>query len=99
MKFDIEFTDLHKKGHVEATLITFKVADEKIKIEVPSVRYTIQFPTEKIILRKMVNWGEWFPEVLYPHIPDDIIKRCINEIEKFEKEKIPQHEIENFYHY
>ena len=91
MKFDIEFTDLKKKGHVEATLITFKVADAKIQSEVPTVRYIIKFTTEKIVLRKMVKWGEWFPEVLYSHIPDDIVRISINEIEKFEKEKMPKY--------
>ena len=91
MKFDIEFIDLNKKGHVEATLITFKVADTKIQTETPTVRYIIKFTTEKIVLRKMVKWGEWFPEVLYPHISNDIVKKSINEIEKFEMEKMPKY--------
>jgi len=85
MKFDIEFTDLKKKGHVEATLITLNKSDDKTQAEVPTVRYTIRFPTEQIVLHKIIKSGEWFPEDHNPHIPQDIIKRCITEIEKFER--------------
>jgi hypothetical protein len=99
MKFDIEITDLNKKGHVNATLTALNIADDETQTEILTIRYIIQFPTEKIVLHKMVKWGEWFPEVLGYHISNDIIKRSITEIEIFEKEKKPIYKIENLPQY
>jgi hypothetical protein len=91
MKFDIEFNDLGKKGHVEATRTTLNVFDDKTQTKVPVIRYIIQIPPEKIILHKIVKSEEWFTDSHNPHVPEYMIKRCMVEIEKFEKEKMPKY--------
>jgi hypothetical protein len=90
MKFDIEFNDLGKKGHVEATRTTLKVTNDKTQT-VPVIEYIIQVPPEKIVLHKIVKSEEWFVDHDNPHVPGYMIKRCMTEIEKFEKEKMPKY--------
>lgn len=88
-KFEIVFTDLSRKGFVEASADSIKITDSKGHQEShPAIIYTIKFPNETIVLFRLLSSKEWFPAGLNPHVPDYITKRTMIEIEKFENENV-----------